>query len=121
MKLISGKRIRILSAALIAALFMSFAVLPAANAAVVVVDPGKTATVTLDFADACAIEGEVVFSDPSVIEGDPTYTWSAAGMKGAVENGLIFLYADNPYGASGKIEVVFTASSTAPKGSSCRR
>lgn len=122
MKLIPKSLIRTLLCALALVLLVLLVlpvVQPSAQAAVVVVDPGKMATVTLEYTDACAIEGEIVFSDPSVIEGEPVYKWTGSGMKGAVENGYIFLYAENTTGASGTIEVTFATSATAPKGSSC--
>ncbi len=112
MKLISRSLVLILALALV------FACVPAANAVVMVLDPEETATFYLDYSDACAIEGEIVFSDPSIIS-NIKYDISGSGMSGLVENGRIFLYTEDANGVEGKIGITITVHSGAPKGSSC--
>jgi len=91
---------------------------PAARAEVYVVDPGKTATVYLEYTGACAIDGKIEFSDNSIISS-VQYDTSGSGMHGLVENGTIFLYSDSQSGVDGKIGVTITIHSGAAKGSSC--
>ena len=112
MKLISKSLVLILTLVLV------LACVPAANAVVMVLDPEETATFYLDYSDACAIEGEIVFSDPSIIS-NIKYDISGSGMSGLVENGRIFLYTENVDGVEGKIGITITVHSGAPKGSSC--
>ena len=77
---------KILALAMVLVLMLSLAV--AANAAVIVSEPSKTVELTIDYYNARAIEGDVVFSDPSIIK-KVEYDTSKSGMSGLVENGEI--------------------------------
>lgn len=112
MKLISKSLVLILTLALV------LVCVPAANAVVMVLDPEETATFYLDYSDACAVEGEIVFSDSSIIS-NIKYDISGSGMSGLVENGRIFLYTEDANGVEGRIGITITVHSGAPKGSSC--
>lgn len=91
---------------------------PVANAQVAVLEPGETANFILSLSDVCAVEGEIEFSDKSIIS-DVQYDVIGDGVEGLVENGLIFLYADDPSGVDVKISITVTLSKSAPEGSSC--
>lgn len=112
MKLIS----RCLVPVLVLVLLLS--VIPSADAAVMVADPEETVSFILDYEDACAVEGEIIFSDDSIIS-NVQYNMSGSNMTGLVENGKIFLYTDNPEGVTGQVIITITIHSAAPKGSSC--
>lgn len=112
MKLIS----KCLTGALILALVLCM--VPVANAQVAVLEPGETANFVLSLSDVCAVEGEIEFSDKSIIS-DVQYDIIGDGVEGLVENGLIFLYADDPNGVDMKISITVTLSKSAPEGSSC--
>lgn len=112
MKLISK------SLALALAFVLILCLVPAANAQVAVLEPGETATFVLNYSDVRAIQGEIEFSDSSII-ADVQYDVIGDGMDGMVENGIIFLYSDDPNGVDGKISITVTLTSKAPEGSSC--
>jgi hypothetical protein len=112
MKLISR------SLALILVLVLMCVAIPKANAVVMVLESGETATFYLDYSNVCAVDGEIVFSDPSIIS-NVKYDISGSCMNGLVENGRIFLYAEGAEGVSGRIGITITVHSAAPKGSSC--
>ena len=111
MKLISKSLVLALSLVLLLSL------IPAVSAQVAVLEPGETATFVVPFTGACAVEGQVKFSDKSIIS-DVQYD-IIGDMDGLVENGVIFLYADDPAGVDAKLSITVTLSSKAPKGSSC--
>lgn len=92
-------------------------VVPKANAEVVVLDPGETVSFTIEYESACALEGRISFSNPSIIS-NVQYDISGCKMDGLAENGLIFLYTGKPEGVSGKVVITVTILSTAPTGSS---
>lgn len=96
------------------AVVLVLAVIPTADAMVLVLEQEETASLTLEFSDVSAVEGEIIFSDPSVFS-EVKYEISG-DLKGLVENGIIFLYSDNAAGADGKITVRFTIASNAPQG-----
>lgn len=108
---------RWLTLVLVLALFLC--TVPAANAQVIVLDPDETKTITLEYSDVCAIEGEILFSDKTMVSSI-TYERSDDGMLGMVGNDKIFLYTDNMEGMSGKIIIKITIGSSAKKGSSCK-
>lgn len=91
---------------------------PKVNAEVIVVDKEQTISLTLEYTDACAVEGEILFSNSSIIS-NIKYDTSGSNMEGLVENGIIFLYTDNPEGVSGKIVITATIRASAAAGSSC--
>lgn len=91
---------------------------PAANAEVIVVDQEQTVELTLEYSDACAVEGEILFSNWGIIS-NVKYDTEECNMEGLVEGGMIFLYTDNPEGVSGKIHLTITIRGSAPAGSSC--
>lgn len=99
-------------------LVLLLSVIPSADAAVMVADPEETVSFILDYEAACAVEGEIRFSDDSIIS-NVQYNMSGSNMTGLVENGKIFLYTDNPEGVSGQVIITVTIHSAAPKGSSC--
>ena len=101
--------------ALLLVLVLSMA--PGANASVIVKNPGETATITIEYDSIWGIEGTIEFSNPSIIS-KVEYDTSASGMTGMVENGKIFLYANDPAGATGKIMIHVTLSSRATEGAS---
>lgn len=103
---------------LILAFVLVIASVPTAQAMVMVLDPEEKATFELEYEGACAVEGEIVFSNPSIIS-NVKYDLSDTGMSGLVENGRIFLYSDKAEGVDGKIVITITVHSAAPKGSSC--
>lgn len=109
-----------ISRSLILALVLAavLCVVPSASADVMVVDPGQTVSFTIEYTGACAVEGEIVFSDSSIIS-NVQYDISECGMDGLAESGLIFLYSDNADGVDGRIVITITVHSAAPKGSSC--
>ena len=96
-------------------LALALCVAPVIHAEVFEVEPGQTATVYLEYTDACAIDGKIEFSDTSIISG-VQYDTSGSGMQGLVENGTIFLYANEQTGVSGRIGVTVTIHSGATKG-----
>jgi hypothetical protein len=102
-------------------LVLTLSMAPTANAAVDVkiTEPGETVSFTLEYTDACAVEGEIIFSDPSSIITNKHYDVSQCGMDGQVANNLIFLYSDHADGVDGKIVVTFAVHSAAKQGSSC--
>ena len=106
------------SLVLILAFSLILCFVPKAQAVVMVLDPEETATFYLDYEGACAVEGEIVFSNPSIIS-NIKYDVTDTGMQGLVENGRIFLYTDKAEGVDGKIGITITIHSAAPKGSSC--
>ena len=107
---------KIFALVLVLVLMMSLAI--SVNAAVIVTEPAKTVELTIEFFNARAIDGDIVFSDPSIIK-KVEYDTSKSGMSGLVEDGMIFMYSDNPNGVTGKIVVRVTLASNAAKGSSC--
>lgn len=84
----------------------------------IVVDPGQTESITFTYSGVCAVEGEILFSDDSIISSRD-YEIGELGMSGLVEGGKFFLYTDNKDGVDGKIVVRVTVHSAAAKGSSC--
>lgn len=97
-------------------LVLAFA--PKASAEIVVLDPEKSTTFTLDYTGVCAVEGQITFSNPSIIS-KISYDTSKSNMEGAVENGVIFLYSSDPAGVSGKVSITITIHSGAVRGASC--
>lgn len=116
MKYISRSLVLVL--ALVMMLSCVFWAAPKANAEVIVVDKEQTISLTLEYADACAVEGEILFSNSAIIS-NVKYDTSGSNMEGLVENGIIFLYTDNPEGVSGKIVITATIRASAAAGSSC--
>lgn len=97
---------------------LAWVIVPKANAEIVVLDPEKTTTFYLEYMDACAVEGQITFSNPAIISSI-SYDMSESNMEGAVENGVIFLYSPEPAGVSGKVGITVTVHSGAAKGASC--
>lgn len=92
--------------------------IPAARAEIAILDPEQSTTFSLKYTDICAMEGQITFSNPSIISSIQ-YDVSNSNMEGLVENGIIFLYTDDPYGVSGYINITVTIHSGAVKGASC--
>lgn len=91
---------------------------PSASAEIVILDTEKETTFYLEYTDACAVEGKLIFTNPVIIS-NVQYDMTDSNMEGAVENGNIFLYSSDPEGVSGKIAVTVTVHSGAEKGASC--
>lgn len=106
------------SACLMFAVLVLLCLVPQARAEIIVMDPEQTETFTLTFSGACAIEGEIIFSDPSIIT-NIQYNKDDCAMTGELEDKLFFFYSDDPNGVDGEISVTLTVYSDAPKGSSC--
>lgn len=114
---------KIISRGLILALvlILTLSMVPAANAAidVKITEPGETVSFTIEYKDVCAVEGEIIFSDPSTIITNKHYDISKCGMSGQVANERIFLYSDSAEGVDGELVLTFAVHSGAKEGSSC--
>lgn len=91
---------------------------PMASAEIMILDPEESTTFTLEYTDVCAVEGQIIFTNPSIIS-NIKYDITNCNMEGLVENGTIFLYSSDPNGVSGKIDITITIHSGAVKGASC--
>lgn len=91
---------------------------PMASAEIMILDPEESTTFTLEYTDVCAVEGQIIFTNPSIIS-NIKYDITNCNMDGLVENGTIFLYSSDPNGVSGKIDITITIHSGAVKGASC--
>ena len=91
---------------------------PTASAEIIILDPEKSTSLTLKYANVCAVEGQIIFSNPSIIS-NIRYDTTNCNMEGLVENGTIFLYSSKPDGVSGWIDITVTVHSGAIKGASC--
>lgn len=91
---------------------------PIVSAEIIILDPEESTTVSLKYTDVCAVQGQIIFSNPSIIS-NIQYDLSNSNMEGLVENGNIFLYSNDPKGASGRIDIIVTIHSGAVKGASC--
>lgn len=91
---------------------------PMASAEILILDPEESTTFTLEYTDVCAVEGQIIFTNPSIIS-NIKYDITNCNMEGLVENGTIFLYSSDPKGVSGKIDITITIHSGAVKGASC--
>lgn len=101
------------------ALFLVIAILcsvavPAA-ASTFVIQPGQTATITIEYTDARAIEGTLLLSDPDIVE-EIRFEYS---MTGLAQGDKFFLYSANPGGESGTVLIKVKLRENAPRGSSC--
>ena len=88
------------------------------EAAVMVVEPGESISMILEYSNAVAVDGYVSFSDDSIIS-NVQYSVTGSNMIGLAESGRIFLYSDNPEGVAGQVIVTVTVHSGAVRGSSC--
>lgn len=91
---------------------------PMASAEILILDPEESTTFTLEYTDVCAVEGQIIFTNPAIIS-NIKYDITNCNMEGLVENGTIFLYSSDPKGVSGKIDITITIHSGAVKGASC--
>ena len=78
---------------------------PIVSAEITILDPEESTTVSLKYTDVCAVQGQIIFSNPSIIS-NIQYDLSNSNMEGLVENGNIFLYSSDPKGASGRIDIM---------------
>ena len=62
---------------------LAWVIVPKANAEIVVLDPEKTTTFYLEYMDACAVEGQITFSNPAIISSI-SYDMSESNMEGYV-------------------------------------
>lgn len=92
--------------------------IPTARAEIIILDPEKSTTFSLEYEDACAVEGQITFSNPSIISSIK-YDVTNSNMEGLVENGTVFLYSNDPDGVSGRVDITVTIHSGAVKGASC--
>lgn len=121
MKYISRSLILVLALVVVLSGLLAFAPIAKAedtDAGTIVVDKGKTIELTLEYSNACAVEGEILYSNDKIISYKD-YETGESNMEGQVVDGTIFLYSDNPEGVSGKITIELVIRDSAPAGSVC--